>query len=76
MLKKVIFQEESALQEIGCYCFSSSGLEEITLPSALKEIGILAFKTCFDLKTIYVKGGCQVDLSGLGVPDSIRIVRL
>ena len=47
-----------------CYgVFQGSGIEEITLPSTLKKIGSLTFRYCNKLKTIYVKSGCQVDIS-------------
>ena len=54
--------------------FQDSGVEEITLPSTLKEIGRMAFADCNSLRTIYVKSGCQVDLSC--VPSSVEIVQL
>ena len=65
-----MFEEGSKLEEIGDYCFSSSGLEEITLPKSLKNICDLAFTDCEDLKTIYVDDGCEADLSGLDLPNS------
>ena len=58
------------MEEIGECCFYGSGLEEITLPKALKNIGNLAFTDCKDLKTIYVENGCEADLSDLDLPDS------
>ena len=42
-LKEVVFEERSKLEEIGDYCFKNSGLEEITLPKMLKEVGDDAF---------------------------------
>ena len=54
--------------------FQGSRIEEVTLPSTLREIGRNTFKWCSDLKTIYVEKGCQVDCSKLGKPSSVRIV--
>ena len=56
--------------------FEHSGIKAITLPSTLKEIGRLAFSECPNLKTIYVKSGCQADLSELCMFTSVKIVRL
>lgn len=47
---------------IGEQCFSSSGIEEITLPRSLKEIGENAFKYCDRLKTIWLEEGCTLDI--------------
>ena len=49
-------------------------IEEITLPSTLKEIGQCTFKDCRCLRTIYVKSGCKADLSQLDMPSSAQIV--
>lgn len=40
--------------------FQESGLEEITLPSTLKEIGDNAFRDCDNLRVILVENGCSV----------------
>ena len=53
-----MFEEGSKLEEIGVYCFTNSGLEEIALPKTLKKIRDYAFKDCKDLKIIYVEDGC------------------
>lgn len=42
--------------------FERTSIEEITLPSTLKEISSRTFKGCSNLRTIYVKRGCQADL--------------
>ena len=55
--------------------FENSGLEEITLPSTLKKIDRHMFLGCSSLRTIYVKSGCQADLSELDVSPSVEIVR-
>ena len=54
--------------------FEESGIEEITLPSTLKEIDRYTFSGC-SLRTIYVKSGCQADLSELDLPSSVEIIR-
>ena len=56
--------------------FEKSGIEEITLPSTLKKIDRRTFLGCSSLRKIYVKNGCQADLSELEIPSSARIVRL
>ena len=47
---------------IGEKCFKESGVEEITLPSTLKEMGENVFKDCNNLKTIWVGEGCALDV--------------
>ena len=55
--------------------FQYCGLEEVTLPSTLREIGAETFCGCDSLRTIYVKSGCQADLSWFDLPSSVRIIR-
>lgn len=54
-------------------CFTESGLEEITLPRSLKEIGGNAFEECHGLRTIYVEDGCEATLSCAQMPPSTRV---
>lgn len=55
------------------YCFNKSGIEEITLPSTLKEIHDDAFKNCNNLKTIWIEEGCTPDVRKY-VGNSVDIV--
>lgn len=59
-----------------CYhgIFQDSRVEEVTLPSTMKEIGQMTLADCSSLRTIYVKSGCQADLSR--VPSSVEIINL
>ena len=59
-----------------CYhgIFQDSEVEEITLPSTMKEIGQMTLADCSSLRTVYVKSGCQADLSH--VTSSVKIVQL
>lgn len=45
-LKRVSFQARSRLEKIGVECFEYSGLEEITLPASVREVGAEAFECC------------------------------
>ena len=49
------------MEYIGKYCFYFSGIEEITLPSTLKEISKGAFDCC-GLRTVLVEEGCTFDV--------------
>ena len=42
-LKRVTFAKNSGLKKIGYRCFHGSGIEDITLPRTLKEIGEATF---------------------------------
>lgn len=57
---------------IGKKTFKKNGLEEITLPGTLKEIGE-GVLDCESLKTVYVGDGCDVDLSNTGVPSHTNV---
>ena len=52
----------NGVEHIGEWCFCGSGIEEITLPGTLKEIGKDAFEWCFGLKTILLEEDCQLDV--------------
>ena len=61
------------METIESGCFKNSGLEEITLPKALKDVGYNAFENCRNLRTIYVEDGCETDLFWTEVPDSTQV---
>ena len=50
----------NSVEYIGKECFSSIEIEEITLPSTLKEIGEGAFYNCNSLRTVWVEEGCTL----------------
>ena len=54
-------------------CFRGSRLEEITLPSTLKEMGSDVFRDCSDLETVWVEEGCALDVRE-HVADSVVIL--
>lgn len=74
-LKSVIFQETSALEKIGRYCFSESGIEKIAIPKTVKTIGADAFEKCKDLKAICVDGNSELSLSYIGITNPVGVVR-
>ena len=49
--------------------FQESGIEEVTLPKTLREVGPYAFADCEDLSTISVEEGCAACLYREGVPE-------
>ena len=51
-LKRVIFADESRLEDIGKYCFFESGLEEIAIPSSVRTMDCYAFQQCHNLKKV------------------------
>ena len=71
-LKEIILPER--LEYIGDYCFYDSGLEEITLPGALKEVGDGLFTRCELLRTVWLEGGCEIDV-GECVDDGVNVRR-
>lgn len=50
-------------------------MAELTLSGRLREVRKGAFKNCNELRTIYVAGGCEVDLSNFS-PGVITVVPL
>lgn len=50
-LTSVKFEEGSALEEIGAYAFSGTGLKTITLPATVNKIGQGAFSYCLSLES-------------------------
>lgn len=63
----------NGLEEIGQYCLANSGIREITLPGTLNCVGTNAFSNCRNLRMIYVENGCEVCLSGAGIPESAKM---
>ena len=61
------------MEYVGGECFSCSGIEEITLPSTLKEIGKKAFENCDSLKTVWVEDDFALDLANV-VRSSVKIL--
>ena len=53
----------SGVERIGKQCFEYSGIEEVTLPGALREIGENAFYGCSRLGTVWVEEGCTLDVA-------------
>ena len=56
----VVFPE--GLERVGSSAFKESGLEKITLPRTIKEVGRDVFSECSNL-TIYIQDDCEVNLS-------------
>lgn len=73
-LKYVTFVEESQLERIGEKCFYGTGIEEVTLPGLLREMGCDTFGKCDNLKRIRLESENDIDLLGIGVSDSVQIV--
>ena len=63
-----------AVEYIGAKCFNDSGIEKITLPSTLREIGENVFNTCPNLKTIWVEKGCTLDIKAF-VDENVKVRR-
>ena len=53
----------NGLERIGKQCFEYSGIEEVTLPGALREIGEDAFYGCSRLGTVWVEEGRALDVA-------------
>ena len=49
-LRQVIFDPGSAVTEIRCKAFHSSGIESFNAPPSLRKIGAVAFRECRALK--------------------------
>lgn len=59
-LRSVEVQE--GVERIDKYCFSYSGVEEISLPGSLKEVDQDAFAHCNRLRIVNVDPGCALDI--------------
>lgn len=44
----------------------------ITFPATLKQIGWYTFEECYNLKTIYVADGCEINFSRFKYPASVN----
>lgn len=53
--------------------FENSGVEEIYIPSSLREIGDNTFAGCEHLKSVHVADGCKVVLKPY-VPFDVKVV--
>ena len=60
------------MEHIGNNCFCCSSIEEVTLPSTLKEIDNDAFCSCSGLKIVWVGEDCAVDVRKY-VDDSVTV---
>lgn len=61
----------SGLQKVGNYTFSDSGLEELTFPSTLEDLGQGCFSTCASLRAVHINRGIPPTVSGLAAMVSI-----
>lgn len=75
-LGRVVFAEDNVLERIGERCFSGSGIEELTLPNALKKIGNDSFRGCSSLTALHVDDKCEAILFWAGIPDSVQVAPL
>ena len=60
------------VEYIGKECLKGSGVEEITLPSTLKEIEEDAFYNCENLKTVWIEEGCTLNVKKY-VGDNVEV---
>ena len=66
-------QMPSGLQKVGNYAFSGSGLEELTFPSTLEDLGQGCFSSCASLRAVHINRGIPPTVNGLAVaPDIIE----
>ncbi len=84
-LKRLTFEEDSKLTEIGDYAFwDCSGLSSITIPDSVTSIGSSAFAGCKSLTWLtigsgvtwignYAFSGCQW-LGSIDIPDSVTSI--
>ena len=59
-LKNIEISE--GVEYIGKYCFCQCVIREITLPSTLKEMGESSFDFCRNLRTVWVRKDCALDI--------------
>ena len=59
LLKEITFAKESRLKRIGAYAFLDSSIEAFLAPSALKEIGVMAFCKCYELSFVQLNDGLE-----------------
>ena len=60
-IKSVIFHSKSELQVICDNAFAESSIEEISIPSSVKEIGIFAFNFCESLEKVEFSEDSQLN---------------
>ncbi len=58
-LKKVTLNE--GLKRLPTSTFNSSKITDINIPASLNEIGSFAFKDCYDLQTVAIAGGSNLE---------------
>lgn len=63
----------NGIEYVGKECFWNSGIEEITLPGTLSEIGEKAFDYCSDLRAVWIGRGLIVNIRN-HVNDSVAII--
>ena len=63
-LRRVVFEEDSQLEEILPNCFAWSGLEEITIPRSVRVLGHAAFQKCDNLKRVSFQAGSRLETIG------------
>ena len=84
-LKKVIFQDESALEKLGNDCFRESGLKDFTVPKFVEMVGERAFQDCTALQVISFCADSQLKVIGVDAfrasglvsfttPESLRLL--
>lgn len=83
-LKKIEITTDSQLEKIGSFCFTNCPIENIYLPSTLKEIGLNAFSSCESLESIEIPEkviklgtmafyGCY-NLQSITLPDNLSVI--
>ena len=58
-LRTVSFTRGSKLTEIGCSCFSDSGIHDIVFPSKVRFVGSYAFQNCEKLRRVVLNDGIK-----------------
>lgn len=64
-MKRVVLNEGlERLSDHGSKCgiFQRSGIEELMLPSTLREISELTFSECTNLKIVWIEQGSPIDV--------------
>ena len=59
-LRSVVLPD--GLEELGDFCFSESGLEEIAVGSGLKRLGRACLSPCDRLRVVWVQRGCTTNM--------------
>ena len=53
-IERVIFEDNSQLNEVGDYAFKDTQIESFVAPPSLRKIGLMAFKNCARLKDVWL----------------------